>query len=301
METQIPLELCHNLLIQQCSYRSAHALSRHSEYDFQNMEGLEESFDLLQQSLGVGLSFMNELRLTGARMYFLCNYFLRDTPDEQRKAGILRAYSTAISLITTIMSHDTAYEDMQYAPTTMARMIFVAGLVIFRVLHSSYRSTSHDKLDWNTAHMMYRTASFILHQLSVHREGKDFPTRAADVLSELWRGGQSDLELQNKAPTLQVKSRMGSSLVFDCLLIRRDYRRLLDNQPTLNVSGSQSDHSVNELRSPRIQEAIPGVTKGHFEYSISDTGDGGDHASVWSFLQDPSHYTEEDWGLYDMV
>ena len=116
-------------------------------------------------------------------MYFLCTFFLQDTLDEHRKIGMLQAYLTAMLLISTILSHDSAYEDLQYAPTTKARIIFVAGLVIFRVLYSSYRLTSHDKLDWDTGHMMYRTASFVLHLLSVQRKGKDFPTRAADEMS----------------------------------------------------------------------------------------------------------------------
>ena len=47
MEPKIPLELCHSLLIQQCSYLSAHVLLVDSEYDLQNMEVLEESFDML--------------------------------------------------------------------------------------------------------------------------------------------------------------------------------------------------------------------------------------------------------------
>jgi hypothetical protein len=101
MSSEIPAELYHNSLIQECSYRAIRTLSENSESAsgipppgsfYLMMDMLEESFDLLQQNLGNTISFFNILRLTAARLILQCNYFLEETQTERRMKGILRAY-----------------------------------------------------------------------------------------------------------------------------------------------------------------------------------------------------------------
>lgn len=306
----IPPELHHNLLVQECSYRAVCALSKDGEYIsgsqpemafYVEMEALEESFDLLQQNLSVSLSFFNTLRLSAARLYFQCTYFLRETENEQRKKGILRAYSTAVSLITITISHETAYEELPYAPATTARIIFVAALVIFRVLHSSYALAGPHELDRDAGHVLYRAAGFAIRQLSVQGDEKDFPIRAADMLNELWRVGENDSDLRGQVPNLRARSRMGSSLVFDCLLIWRAYQNQPHERSVPHGLEPQAGSAVDLPRTPPIQRSIlPGVMQA-FDPSMSDSFGDWDQSPHWDLPQDTGQYSIENWGLYDLT
>lgn len=297
MASEIPAELYHNSLIQECSYRVTYTLSEHSESTsgipppgsfYLMMDMLEESFDLLQQNLGDTISFFNTLRLTAARLILQCNYFLEETQNERRMKGILRAYSTAVSLITTTISHEVACEELPYTPPSSSRMIFLAALVIFRVLHSRYAASSYAELDKSAGHVLYRAASLALRQLSVQCDEKDIPTRASDVLNELWRGAESDIDLQSREPTFRVRSRMGGGLLFDCLFIWRKYKRESHQQSTPQNSQLQNHNSASLSRSQFAQDDLLVGSMEIFESSIFDPTGICEQPTAWDYLEDPN-------------
>ncbi|GAD97482.1 conserved hypothetical protein [Paecilomyces variotii No. 5] len=302
MASEIPPELYHNSLIQECSYRATYTLSENSESTsgipppgsfYLMMDMLEESFDLLQQNLGDTISFFNNLRLTAARLIFQCNYFLEETQTERRMKGILRAYSTAVLLITTTISHEVACEELPYAPLSSLRMIFLAALVIFRVLHSKYAASPYAELDKSAGHVLYRAASLALRQLSVQCDEKDIPTRASDVLNELWRWGESDIDLQRCEPTFRVRSRMGGSLLFDCLFIWRKYKRKSHQQSAPQSSQFQNQDSADLSRSQFTREnflvgSMEIFDPSIFAPSIFDSTGICEQAEAWDYSEDPS-------------
>lgn len=225
---QIPTELRSNLLIQMCNYRAFQRLSQNEDHPFglppesqRNavLTDIEKDFDMLQIQLGDTLSFMNTIRLQSAKLYAQCIYFLDGIPSDFRKVGVLRAYSTASTLISTVISDDKSHELLSHSPLPTWRILYCAALVIFRVLNSTWGRD----LERANGRVLYNAAAFSMRQLSVQHNEKDIPIRTAERLSLLWKSGENDLELQNQEPRLQVQSRMGSSLVYDSVMLQRKY------------------------------------------------------------------------------
>ena len=191
----LPLELRQNLAIHECSYRAIRTMFDDrspsvlppAETFYARMDTLESSFDLLQLSLGESLSFNVSLHLAALRLYFRCLHFVVEAAAEtdQRREGILRAYASAASFITLTISHESAHEELLYAPSAASRMIFAAALVIFRVVHSSYATALPTGLDRNMGQVLYNSASFAIHRCSVQYGEKDLPRRTVDLMKLL--------------------------------------------------------------------------------------------------------------------
>ncbi|EED15866.1 conserved hypothetical protein [Talaromyces stipitatus ATCC 10500] len=345
----IPTELQHNFIIQKCCNTATRTLfksngsslvQKPTESFYLEMDAIEEKFKSLHQLLYKDLSFMSSLRLHFALLYFQSMYFVvDDSPDDRgddgsrRTEGILRAYQTATSIITTTISHDSAHEKLLYAPATTSRMIFYAALIIFRVLHSNYAPTNTSAavtppsgrlLDRDTGNLLYNSACLAIRRCSIQRLDKDFPTRMADMLKELWRAGEKDDELRNEEPTCKVKSRLGASLIFDCLKLWRDYKdsnynsTQLSAQPESGNVGSdrcgvqQRQQLQLQLDSQLLpqtssQEAPLAETADDFDLSVQSGLFGGNGS--WGTVLDSDvdlfegfdQNATEDWGFYGLI
>jgi hypothetical protein len=339
----IPSDLQHNFAIQECSYIAIRILFGSNESSlvlpppetfYFKMDTIEEKFKSLRQSLDKDLSFMNSLRLPFALLYFQSMYFLvESTPgsgdDGRRRDGILRAYQTATSIITTTISHDSAHEELLYAPAATSRTILYAALIIFRVLHSNYATPntaqslpSSQQLDRNAGNLLYNSACLAIRRCAIQRDDKDFPTRMADMLKEIWRAGEKDDEFRNQEPTCKVKSRMGAGLVFDCLRIWRDY----NNNSNAAQSSTQSElwnvgSSEQQQQQPQLQldsQLLPPrslsqqvlLAEPVDEFSLSVQGSlfgfrngswGGILDSDVDFSGEFDQKAMEDWGLYGLI
>jgi len=229
----LPTELRQNLVIQRCSNKAFLTLSMNHDDplglppDYQRyaiMAGLEHDFDVVADELGPNLSIMNNFRLRAARMYLQGMYFLDGTMSELRKLGILRAYSTASSLISNLISEDSSHDLLSHAPLDTFHAILCAAHITWKVLNSSYGN----EVDHGAGNVIFNAASFAIRQVSVQHNEKDIPLRIADGLSMLRRYGESNQSLKGYEPTLRVKSRMGSNLIYDFILILRDCKRSQD-------------------------------------------------------------------------
>jgi hypothetical protein len=264
----IPLELQQNHLIQKCSYRAheiilgvqgSESIFAPEDTFYEKMRRIEESFQAIDWRLNKELSYLNSLRLLGAMLHYQCLYFLQEgrQREEQRKTGILRAYKTASSIISKTIGQGSAYDELIYAPVGILRIICTAALVIFRVQHSTYtftdviHSTTHQQLDSNTGQILYRSACFIIRSCSVHHDDQDFPTRMTGMLEALWRYGETDVELRNREPTSRVKSRMGASIVFDCLRIWREYKSGSNAASQIARIGSNCPAGLQQRQQPQ--------------------------------------------------
>jgi hypothetical protein len=146
---------------------------------------------------------------------------LYNTSSEIRSSGIHRAYETATDLINTVLSEVDAHQHLPYAPSLFARHIFSAALVIFRVLHS----TSSVGLDYDRGRILFNAAAFSLSQLSTHQKQKDQAARTSDLLRSFWCAAERSSNMRQRDLRLRVKSRMGASLVYDCLMSFRNGSR----------------------------------------------------------------------------
>ena len=200
------------------------------------LAALENEFDLVAEQLRDQLSCeyllvsfaqdvsmtdfigINNLRLMAARLYLQNIYFLDDSPSLLRKSGILKAYVTATTLISQVIAEDRASEMLSFAPLSTFRLLFMSALVLWKVMTSSY----HVDVDAASGKVLFNTAAFVIRQVSVQDE--DLPVRAAITLNMMGRVSEKDPSLRQYEPTLQFKSRMGASIIYDCLNVAKKYR-----------------------------------------------------------------------------
>ena len=266
---EIPVELRHNLMIQECSHYSMRCLSDNmddpyglpSEADFYPlMLHLEQKFDDVEQALEPAISPVNRFRLYAARLYLENMYFVYDSPSDLRKSGVMKAFFTARRLISIIISDDSSNNILAHSSLVTVRMIFTAAAVLFRVFHSSYSAD----LDHESVRILFNAAAFSMHQLSVQQKEKDLPTLAAEAMREMWKRGESSTEMLGKPLTLMVKSRMGASILHDTLnMVRKALR-----------SGSRClkpyDAPVRSLENERSAQPLKESTENDSTISVSN-------------------------------
>ena len=325
LPASLPPELYHNLLIRECSHRATGKLLSTSRYlpsfvvnepFYLEVESGEKSFDILEDNLGQNLSFVNIMRLTAARLYLECLYFLPpdvgngELQQRLRQEGVQRAYATAASLINTAISHEDSLEELLYAPAEVLRMVFTAALVVFRVTHSSCAASISPQPGLYLKHTsepgqaLCSKACFAIRRYSVQRgDDKDLAARMVDMLRASWKAAETDTDLKCKEPVMRVTSRMGAGIIFDTLDIWR-------NRCKKNRAGSQHPAETNSPNTtssyealvngrlaslprpaPRVQEAnvLPDSTQ---PIRLDDL--------EWD-LPDPFGQSLEDWGLYGFL
>ncbi|KAI2694764.1 hypothetical protein CBS147372_9603 [Penicillium roqueforti] len=275
----IPVELHHSLIIQKAANE---ALRSWDEEAAEGPYGIpdeaagwdlirrgEQSFLYITQQVWSHLSLANRLQLQASQLRLQCLFMLYNTSSEIRSSGILRAYETATDLINTVLSEVDACQHLSYAPSLFARYIFSAALVILRVLHSTFRIG----LDYDRGQLLFNAAAFALSQLSIHQKQRDQAARTSDMLRRCWSAAERSSKMRQRDLRLRVKSRMGASLVYDCLMNFRN-----GNRP--DVAGSAAVES--NLASVDALEAAPGAAlNGDGEFS---------NARVLSPTSDPTGY-----------
>lgn len=160
------------------------------------------------------LSFLNNIQLLASKMQVQCLHFLLDGDAQQREAGIIRAYHAAIDVLSLLLSDDTTYKTLPFAPALVGRLVFGAGMVVLRVIHS----TAGSGLDYDLAKNMVNAASFSLKHLSARHSEEDQPSRGSEMLKRFWRAAANSPRWNLQ---LYVKTRMSVSLAYDCLYLFR--------------------------------------------------------------------------------
>ncbi|KIW26153.1 uncharacterized protein PV07_09273 [Cladophialophora immunda] len=204
-------------------------------YSMMNM--LENDFGSLELALDNELSNINQLHLQAVKLYLHLFHFFDSCLSEARQAGILRAYNIATSFISTMVAADTASDVLAYTPVYLIQSLSTAAQVIFKVLNSSY----HRFVDGDAGSMSFHTATVILRRSSL--ESNDIGDRAASRLTQLWRAYSIIQEKKQEEPVLQVKNRLGASLMYDFLWQYRDHCGIQANGATIDRISSSTTHS----------------------------------------------------------
>lgn len=237
-------------MIQERSHEAMAQLSKIAPGPTESPEGVEY-FETIWQceqlinghldSYKTQLSFLNWLELQHVRLHVQCLYLLYDVQTDLRLTGVLRAYATASEIISAVLSEPTSHDVLPYAPIRIMRMIFMAALLILRVLHS----TSAAGLDYEHGRLLVNAAAFSLHQFSVAQKDKDQPVRASEMLRAFWRAAAQSPTMSSQEIRLRAKSRMGASLLFDSLLRFRDQNATASVEA---VSSSSKDGLTTDAR-----------------------------------------------------
>ena len=228
--TPVPSELRHHLVIRKfCNKLSSHLannpldpLGLPTEDDLSRLfSRFEDERETLSSLLRGQLSFANTMRLLDAEICLHGLWLLSHSDQTARRAGLLKAYSSATSLISYTVNNEASNVVLPFAPLSFFRIFFGAASILWKLLNSDLSQN----LDSSHGKTLYDAAGFAMRQMS-SAEG-DVPIRASRGLALLWHLGERDLEMRQKPPTLNVLSRTTANLPFDCLLQIRDFKKTL--------------------------------------------------------------------------
>lgn len=282
----IPSDLRDNLLIQRCTFNSSRKLSRAihdstmhpSDTHFDDVINvLDQEFTAVETRISHSITYLNSLRLLSAKLFHRCLHLLNNTSSVARRIGVLSAYELACSFISAILSDHRSHEMLMHSPLGFLRSILCAACVIYRVLNSSYSNN----LDRQAGQVLYNAAAFSMRQMSLKSDEKDIPLRAADMLNELWRFGEDDPTLLLNEPTLRVRTRLGASVTYDCLVSWRYYKA----QQSVAQSADARRHGES-----RLEGTDHAATESKFlsSTSLQAPDHAGDIATAWDAYEDMS-------------
>ncbi|KAL1983717.1 hypothetical protein VTN96DRAFT_9973 [Rasamsonia emersonii] len=219
----MPHTLKHQVLIQRFSARVSSFMAEH-RYSPTGLPPpgestsllalLEQEFIDLSNEIADKLSAETKILLDGAGLQLYVFHFL-ETGSEVRRKGLLRAYNTALALISKVREADATSNLMIYAPASYYRLTTLAATVILKILHSSYSRY----VDPESGKRMFNAAISLVRRASV--EDNDLPGRSSKILAQLW-SVQSQSNQRKEEPSLRLKTRLGASLFHDSLWTWRE-------------------------------------------------------------------------------
>jgi hypothetical protein len=123
----------------------------------------------------------------------------------------MRSYAAASAVINEILSADTSYGALAYGPIMYPRVMWTAAYLILKVLNSSF--SQH--VDCEAGATLFHSIVAAIRRCSV--EENDLAIRGANILADVWYRRSEIIEDTTKEPVLVTRSRLGASLMFDCL------------------------------------------------------------------------------------
>lgn len=158
----------------------------------------------------------NQIRLTMACLQLRIYYFFMPLAVDIRKQGLLKAYTTALTLISRVSDADVKWDFIKYAPNGIVHVLTVAAILLMKIISSSYSryvDVESGKSAFNSVLSMHRRASV---------EDNDLRGRAGKILAQLWSVHQSLAVRREQEPTLNIKTRLGASVLHDSLWMWRE-------------------------------------------------------------------------------
>lgn len=143
-------------------------------------------------------------------------YFFERPHHRQR--GLLKSYSTAISLINKTEEATRNSDFMIYAPAYFGHMILTAGIIVLKILHSSFSSF----VEFAEGKRAYNSVVTLLRRASI--EDSDLHGKSSKILAQLWAiHDPSTSKLGNEEdPSLRLKTRSSASVMHDALWVWRE-------------------------------------------------------------------------------
>ncbi|KIX04970.1 uncharacterized protein Z518_05842 [Rhinocladiella mackenziei CBS 650.93] len=221
------------------------------------LASFEDDLQRLERDFQGNITETDAIWISSATLQLQSYYFLEPLLSTSRKPGLLRAYHTAVKLIT--QTNEAIKIDWfgQSAPRYFGQMLKLAALVVMKLVFSSYSRI----LDFETGKNAFDTA------LSIHRlmsaENNDFHARSSIFLAHLWGINQNSSRLRHDEPTLRLNTRHSASLLHDSLWIWRDF---------------YSERAIDTEQLGRPPRVLPSIIQ-HSPVTVMDTpsvrGEGG--------------------------
>jgi hypothetical protein len=146
-------------------------------------------------------------------------YFFMKEHTEVRKLGLLKAYTTAVSVISKSVEADKAWGFLKNAPNGYLQILCTGAILVMKIVHSSYSQyidVDEGKRAFDSIVALKLTAP------DKDYDRDDLRDRIRRVLEQLWSLHHSLTLAREREPSLRVKSRLGASVMHDALWTFRD-------------------------------------------------------------------------------
>ena len=198
----------------------------------------------------VGLMILNLVRLQLGSFYFFAQ------PSEIHVQGFIRLYAIACAVITAANEIKNPIDLTISCTVQVAKCILLANCAILKIWHSQIR----EHLDLEAGRAAYFAGIDFFRKLSIQPD--DLMGRSSIILSQLWT---STMVFKRKdgvkdSLSLNIRSRLGMSVVFDCFWWWRQEFTQLDQSPY--VEDDEEMTSVEHTPPDEIQMLPPPVETG---------------------------------------
>lgn len=149
------------------------------------------------------MTVIDRLYLATARLYLHSFYFFDSSTTEARKQGILKAYKSAVTLISFFTTGDATGEALLYLPYSLFRMLLTAACIVLKVLKSSYAPELGDA---EYGRITLNQSMLALSRSSV--SNNDTGGKAVKLISQIWHSSGGSKE--QSPPLLYITSRYGA-------------------------------------------------------------------------------------------
>jgi len=143
---------------------------------------------------------MDRLYLAAAQLYLHSFYFFDASMTESRKQGILKAYTSAVNLVSLFTSADTTSGALLYLPHYHYRMLLTATCIVLKVLKSSYAPEIGD-----TAYGRKTLNECLLALSRCSVSNNDTCGKAVKLVSQMWH--RDGCDKGQSPPELTIRSR----------------------------------------------------------------------------------------------
>jgi hypothetical protein len=146
-------------------------------------------------------------------------YFFMKEHTEVRKLGLLKAYTTAVSVISKSVEADKSWGFLKNVPNGYLQILCTGAILVMKIVHSSYSQyidVDEGKRVFDSIVALKLTAP----DKDSYRD--DLRDRIRRILEQLWSLHHSLTLAREQEPSLRVKSRLGASVLHDALWTFRD-------------------------------------------------------------------------------
>ena len=155
--------------------------------------------------------------LTMSALQLRTYYFFVTSDHNIRRQGLLRAYTTSVTLVSASVEANENSDFIKYAPNGYGQFLIMSAILIMKIVHSSYSKyidIEGGKRAFDTVIRTFKKSSL---------EDNDIRGRISKILTNLWSFHQSSApRLAHEEPKLNIKTRMGASLLHDSLWTWRE-------------------------------------------------------------------------------
>lgn len=165
------------------------------------------------------LTAIDELYLRAAGLHLRLSAFFDSPTSRDYHVDLLALWVSTVSFLECAFNLElTAGGVLVYATNYILQMIIAAGFTLLKLLNSFFAN----QIDLVYGRRLFNRTIWAIRSISV--TANDLPSRLAEVLAQLWRGGGAGAGLkvsrtENNADDnslqLKVKCRMSMSLVYD--------------------------------------------------------------------------------------